>query len=116
MRKISKWSFIATSVRIEFEDGPVFFTVPRGATLAQVSENLDKIGKRRGGQPLAIDVIFKAHKERANLPLPPPDSADLIPQQQGSSEVRITQIVMGRARLAERNRGDAHTFKERSKC
>ena len=72
MRKISRWSFIATKVLIEFEDGPVFFPIPRGATLAQVSENLDKIGKRHRGEPLAIEVLFKAHKERAKSPLTRP--------------------------------------------
>ncbi len=115
MREISKLPFIATNVVIEFEDGPVFFAISSGATLAQVSENLDMISKYHGGQPLAIDVVlFKAHKERAKLPLPPPDGADLIPRQRGSSEGRLTQAV--RARLAGRNRGDAHTFKERSRC
>lgn len=86
MRKISRWSFIATKVRIEFEDGPVFFVIPRGATLAQVSENLDNIGKCHGGPPLAIEVLFKAHKERAKSPLPPPNSAHLISQQAAKFE------------------------------
>jgi hypothetical protein len=65
MREISRWSFIATDVLIEFENGPVFLPIRRGATLAQISENLDKIGKRHGGQPLAIDVLFKAYKNAA---------------------------------------------------
>jgi hypothetical protein len=50
---------------IEFEDDAVFFPIPRRATLAQVSENLDKIGRSRGCQPLAIEVLFKARNERA---------------------------------------------------
>jgi hypothetical protein len=81
MRRISKWSFIATNVRIEFEDGPLFFIVPRGATLAQVSENLGNISTCHGGQPLTVEVLFKAHKERAKSHLPPPNIVDLIPEQ-----------------------------------
>lgn len=72
MREISRWSFIATNVLIEFENGPVFLPIPRGATLAQVSENLDKIGKRHGGQPLAIDVLFKAYKNAEEITLTQP--------------------------------------------
>jgi hypothetical protein len=59
VRKISRRSFIAINILIEFEDGPVLFAISRGATLAQVSENLDMISKCHGGQPLAIDVLFK---------------------------------------------------------
>jgi hypothetical protein len=88
MGKISRWSFMATEVGVEFEDGPVFFPIPRGATLAQVSENLDKIGKCHEGQPLAIEVLFKAHKVRAKSPLPPPNSPELIPQQAAKFEQR----------------------------
>jgi hypothetical protein len=54
MRKLSIRSFITTNILIEFEDGPVFFAISRGATLAQVSENLDMIAKCHGGRPLAI--------------------------------------------------------------
>ena len=63
MRRISKESFIATNVQIAFEDGPVSFEVSRGATLADISENLDKIGKWHRGRPLSIDVRFKALEE-----------------------------------------------------
>jgi hypothetical protein len=60
MRNTSKERLIATSVLIAFEDGPAFFRIPRGATLAEVSENLDKIGKKHKGQPLSIEVRFRA--------------------------------------------------------
>jgi hypothetical protein len=63
MRNTSKESFIATSVLIAFEDGSVYFRIPRGATLADVSENLDKIGKEHKGQPLSIDVRFRTPKD-----------------------------------------------------
>ena len=60
MRNISKERFIATDVMMEFEDGPVSFLIQRGATLADISENLDQIGKWHTGQPLSINVHFKA--------------------------------------------------------
>jgi len=63
MRNTSKERFIATSVLIAFEDGSVSFRIPRGATLADVSENLDKIGKDHKGQPLSIDVRFRTPKD-----------------------------------------------------
>ena len=63
MRNTSKERFIATSVLIAFEDGSVSFRIPRGATLADVSENLDKIGKEHKGQPLSIDVRFRTPKD-----------------------------------------------------
>jgi hypothetical protein len=62
MRNISSERFIATSVMVAFEDGCVSFRIPRGATLADVSENLDKIGKQRKGQPLSIAVRFRTPK------------------------------------------------------
>lgn len=63
MRNTSKERLIATSVLIAFEDGAVSFRIPRGATLADVSENLDKIGKEHKGQPLSIDVRFRTPKD-----------------------------------------------------
>jgi hypothetical protein len=63
MRNTSKERLIATSVLIAFEDGSVFFGIPYGATLANVSENLDKIGKEHKGQPLSIDVRFRTPKD-----------------------------------------------------
>jgi hypothetical protein len=70
MRHISKERFIATNVQIEFEDGPVSFNISRGATLADISENLDKIGKWHRGQPLSIDVRFKAPGESGSGRIP----------------------------------------------
>ena len=62
MRNTSKERFIATSVLVAFEDGSVSLRIARGATLADVSENLDKIGKEHKGQPLSIDVRFRTPK------------------------------------------------------
>ncbi len=62
MRNTSKERLIATSVLIAFEDGSVSFHIPRGATLADVSENLEKIGKEHKGQPLSINVRFRTPK------------------------------------------------------
>jgi hypothetical protein len=45
MRNISKERFVATNVLMKFEDGSVSFCIPEGATLADISENLDKVGK-----------------------------------------------------------------------
>jgi len=45
MRNISKERFVATNVRMAFEDGSVSFCIPEGATLADISENLDKVGR-----------------------------------------------------------------------
>ncbi len=59
MRYTSRERFIATSLLIAFEDGSVSLRIPRGATLADVSENLDKIGKEHNGQPLSIEVRFR---------------------------------------------------------
>ena len=63
MRNTSKERFIATSVLIAFENGFVYFRIPHGATLADVSENLDIIGKEHKGQPLSIDVRFRTPKD-----------------------------------------------------
>jgi hypothetical protein len=63
MRNTSKERLIATSVLIAFEDGSVSFGIPRGATLADVSKKLDKIGKEHNGQPLSIDVRFRSPKD-----------------------------------------------------
>ena len=62
MRNTSKERFIATSVLIAFDDGSVSLRIAPGATLADVSENLDKIGKEYKGQPLSIDVRFRTPK------------------------------------------------------
>ena len=62
MRNTSRERFIATSVLVAFEDGSVYFRIPRGATLADVLENRDKIGKKHRGRPLSIDVRFRTPK------------------------------------------------------
>jgi hypothetical protein len=64
MRNIPKERFIATTVVIEFEDGPVSFGIQRGTTLAEISEDLDKAGKWHKGHPLSINVHFKAQIDR----------------------------------------------------
>jgi hypothetical protein len=63
MSNISKARFIANTVLIKFPDGPVFFRVPHGATLADISENLDSIGKWHQGPPISVDVSFKASEQ-----------------------------------------------------
>jgi hypothetical protein len=63
MRNTSKERFIAANVLVAFEDGSVSFRIPRGATLADVSESLDVIGKDHKGQPLSIDVRFRTLRD-----------------------------------------------------
>jgi hypothetical protein len=63
MRNISKERFVATNVRMAFEDGSVSFCIPEGATLADISESLDKVGKWHTGKLVSIDVRFKAPGE-----------------------------------------------------
>ncbi len=58
MRNISNEHLIATKVLIKFEDGPVSFTIPLGATLADVSEKFAKIGRWHKGCPPFVDVRF----------------------------------------------------------
>jgi hypothetical protein len=71
MRNISSDRFVATNVMIRFEDGSESFYVPPGSTVADISENLDRISKRHGGRPLSIDIRFKAlervHRDRAPM-------------------------------------------------
>ena len=71
MRNTSKERLIATSVLIAFEDGSVSLRIPRGATFADVSENLDKVGKEHKGQPLSIDVRFRAPQDPGRAAAPP---------------------------------------------
>ncbi len=59
MRNISEERFVATNVRMAFEDGSVSFCIPEGATLADISENLDNVG-RWHDKLVSIDVRFKA--------------------------------------------------------
>jgi hypothetical protein len=66
MRNISNQRFIATNVLIRFKDGSESFCVPRGVTLADISENLDRIGRWHEGRPISIDVRFKAPKESSS--------------------------------------------------
>ena len=71
MRNSSNEDFVATKVLIEFEDGPMSFRIPRGATLADVSEKLDRIGRWHRGQPLAIDVRFGAANDNGRASVHP---------------------------------------------
>ena len=59
MRNFSKGRFIATNVRMAFEDGSVCFCIPEGKTFADISGNLDKVGKWPKGKIVSIDVRFK---------------------------------------------------------
>jgi hypothetical protein len=63
MRNISKESFVAANVLMKFEYGSVAFCIPAGATLADISENMDKVGKWYGGKLVSIDVRFQAPDE-----------------------------------------------------
>jgi hypothetical protein len=63
VRNISKEHFVATNVLMAFEDGSVSFCIPEGATLADISESLDKVGKWHTGKLISIDVRFKAPGE-----------------------------------------------------
>ena len=60
MRNFLKESFVAANVLMKFEYGSVSFCIPEGATLADISENMDKVGKWHGGKIVSIDVRFKA--------------------------------------------------------
>jgi hypothetical protein len=63
MSNMSEERFIANTVLIQFSDGSVFFRVPQGATLTDISENLDSIGKWHKGPPISVDVSFKASEQ-----------------------------------------------------
>jgi hypothetical protein len=71
MGNISQERFIPINVLIEFEDGSVSFRVPWGATFADISENLDRIGMWHQGQPISIDMRFKAPEENGPAPAAP---------------------------------------------
>lgn len=70
MRTISNERFVATKVQIEFEDGPMSFGIPRGATLGDVSEKLQNICKWHRGGARSIDVRFGATNNGGACGLP----------------------------------------------
>ena len=72
MRNLSSDRFIPTDVLIRFEDGSELVTVPRGATLAYISETLSRLSLWHCGKALSIDVHFQAS---GRPPLPRPVSA-----------------------------------------
>ena len=63
MRNISKERLVSTNVLMKFADGSVSFRIPEGATLNDISENVDKVGKWHG-KLLSVDVCFKAPNDR----------------------------------------------------
>jgi hypothetical protein len=65
MRDLSKECMVATSALIDFEDGSVSFCIPRGATLADIAENVERIGKWHCGHALSIAVGFSAANRRS---------------------------------------------------
>jgi hypothetical protein len=67
MRNISTERFIATNVMIRFKDGSESFCVPRGSTLADISDNLDRIAQRHDGRPISIDIRFRAPDECGDM-------------------------------------------------
>ncbi len=70
MRNISNECFVATKVQIEFEDGPMSFRIPRGATLGDVSEKLHNICEWHRGGARSIDVRFGAAQGQPRLRAP----------------------------------------------
>ncbi len=82
MRNTSKERFIATSVLIAFDDGSVSLRIAPGATLADLSENLDKIGKEHKGQLLSVEVRFRTPKD------PGSSFADAHPRKSSSKPYR----------------------------
>jgi hypothetical protein len=50
-------------VLIRFEDGSELVSVPRGATLAYISETLSWLGLWHCGKALSVDVHFQASDE-----------------------------------------------------
>jgi len=72
MRNISNERFVATKVLIEFEDGPMSLSIPRGATLGDISEKLHNICKWHRGAALSIDVRFGATNGSGRIPSYPP--------------------------------------------
>lgn len=67
MISLSNDRLIAKKVLVKFEDGPVSFRIPRGATLADVSEKFGKIGKWHKGPALSIDVHFGTASDRPRI-------------------------------------------------
>ena len=66
MRNISKERFLATRLRMAFEDGLVSFYIPECTTLVRISENLNKVGKRHD-KLVSIDVRFQAPDQSHRL-------------------------------------------------
>jgi hypothetical protein len=91
MRSISRGPLIATHVIISFGDGAVSLLIPGGATLADISEKLARIGRWHRGQALSVDVLFKTSalqnsaRERP-IPLCPPTIMSSVSQRAAISE------------------------------
>lgn len=45
-----------------FERGRLCFEIARDATLAQLAEQLSRLGERHGGMPLSVDVRVAVEK------------------------------------------------------
>jgi hypothetical protein len=58
MRQISGQGLQPNRVRAVFDDDVVFFTLPQGATLAQLADRLGELGRRHIGSPVSIQVEF----------------------------------------------------------
>jgi hypothetical protein len=59
MRNLSSDRFIPTDVLIRFEDGSELVTVPHGATLAYISETLNRVSLWHCGKALSVDIHFQ---------------------------------------------------------
>ena len=79
MRSVSSERFIAANVLVEFENGPVSFRVPHGATLGDVSEKLDNTGRWHGGRALTIKLRFGTIDERGGAVAQPFLSSSVSP-------------------------------------
>ena len=66
MRQISVQGLRPNRVRAVFDDDVVFFTLPQGATLAQLADCLGELGRQHIGSPVSLQVEF------GSLPAPRP--------------------------------------------
>jgi hypothetical protein len=47
-------------VTVAFEHGAISFMMPKDATFEDLADRLDRVGKRRHGAPVAIDIKLAA--------------------------------------------------------
>ena len=59
MRNLSNDRLIATNVLIRFADGSELVTMPHSATLAYISETLNRLSLWHCGKALSVDIHFQ---------------------------------------------------------